>query len=222
MVAEVHDVRPPGAPNTGSWLFRPMPRMPEQWRSPEAQDQLLHEWLITPQSIPAFAKARGLTVDQLFDWLHSEEITDRRKRLEYMAQLRAESLARLNLPDAIGTLAATMRDENAYPKERRMAASAIVRAVAKADKEPDLSARAKGLTVPRQTLAAEVDAPSDQTLGTAAHPSRAPIQDHARGNEPDQSPPARARSPVSQSSRPVRRIAASPVPPSRRSSPRAP
>jgi hypothetical protein len=161
MVSEVHTVRPPGAPNTGGWLFRPMPKMPEQWKSPEAQDQLLHEWLISMQSIPLFAKNRGLTVDQLFDWLHSEEITDRRKRLEYMAQQRAESLARLNLPDAIGTLAATMRDTNAYPKERRLAASAIVRAVAKADKE-----RARDLTALSQTLADE-DQPTDLALVSA-------------------------------------------------------
>jgi hypothetical protein len=155
MSAEVHTVRPPGAPDTGGWLFRPYPKMPEQWRSPEAQDQLLHEWLISMQSIPLFAKNHGLTVDQLFDWLHSEIITDRRKRLECMAAQRAESLARLNLPDAIGTLAATMRDPNALPKERRLAASAIVRYVTKADKELE---RATSPTALRQTLADEDDA----------------------------------------------------------------
>ena len=121
-------------------FFRPFPKLPERWRSPEAQDRLLHEWLISRQSIPDFATSRELTVDQVFDWLHSEQIVDRRKRMEHMAAQRAESLARLNLPDAVGTLAATMRDENALPKERRLAASAIVRAVAQADKQADKQA----------------------------------------------------------------------------------
>ncbi len=135
MSQPAHTVRPPGSPPTGqtSWFFRPFPSLPERWRSPLAQDQLLSEYLTHHTNFAHFASTRGITVDQLFDWLHSEEVVDRKKRMEHMADDRAALIARLARPAAIDTLARTMLDPSALPKERRLAASALLRVTVRRD-----------------------------------------------------------------------------------------
>src|SRR5262249_58968894 len=70
------------APSRLPFFLRPFPELPEKWPSPLAQDRLLAEYLDHRGSFFAFAADRGMTVDQLYDWLHSETITDRLKHLD--------------------------------------------------------------------------------------------------------------------------------------------
>ena len=63
------------------WYFRDAPELPEKWRSPLAQDQLLYEYLVHYGHIAHFAISRGLTIDDFYNWLHSEPVVERRRRL---------------------------------------------------------------------------------------------------------------------------------------------
>jgi hypothetical protein len=165
------------------WYFREAPELPEKWRSPLAQDKLLDEYLVHYGSIAAFANARGLTVDQMYDWLHSEPVVERRRRLEEMANDRADLVAKLNRPAALERLAEIANNiHDIHPRERRLAASAIIRHTQAADRRAcHHPARPGDADAPRSEPAAPAKPESDN------HPQPAPAR------APHLKPPAPSR-----------------------------
>jgi len=171
---------------------RPFPALPEQWQSPQAQAKLLNEYLTHDGHFATFAAQRNLSVDQLYDWLHSEAITAQRKRLSDMAQERADLLATLARPAAIEALLNLLTKGCINDNQRRLAASALLRAAASADRRQERQAKeqARAARPPTGSSSARCDAehpPKDAAPGArsmraainAAAPAAAQPAPHA-------------------------------------------
>ena len=117
-------------------FFRPFPELPPEWQSPKAQDTLLREYINHRGNFADFALDRGLSIDQLYDWLHSEQVIEKCKRLEAMANRQSALLATLIRPDALKALADVIISPDSTPSQRRLAASAVLRACDKLHKPP--------------------------------------------------------------------------------------
>ena len=115
-------------------FFRPFPELPPEWQSPKAQDTLLREYINHRGNFADFALDRGLSIDQLYDWLHSEQVIEKCKRLEAMANRQSALLATLIRPDALKALADVIISPDSTPSQRRLAASAVLRACDKLPK----------------------------------------------------------------------------------------
>jgi hypothetical protein len=141
-------IKPGISPRPYSFI-RPFPALPEQWQSPQAQCRLLNDYLTHDGHFATFAAQRNLSVDQLYDWLHSEEITLARRRLSDMAQERADLLARMARPAAIESLLNTLTKGCISDNQRRLAAGAILRAAAAADRREERGAKAQASSTTR-------------------------------------------------------------------------
>ena len=115
-------------------FFRPFPELPPEWQSPKAQDTLLREYVNHRGNFADFALDRGISIDQLYDWLHSEQVIEKCKRLESMANRQSALLATLIRPDALKALADVIISPDSTPAQRRLAASAVLRACDKLTK----------------------------------------------------------------------------------------
>ena len=124
-------------------FFRPFPELPPEWQSPKAQDTLLREYVNHRGNFADFALDRGISIDQLYDWLHSEQVIEKCKRLEAMANRQSALLATLIRPDALKALADVIISPDSTPSQRRLAASAVLRACDKLNRPAESTKRAR-------------------------------------------------------------------------------
>ena len=176
-------------------FFRPFPELPPEWQSPKAQDTLLREYINHRGNFADFALDRGLSIDQLYDWLHSEQVIEKCKRLEAMANRQSALLATLIRPDALKALADVIISPDSTPSQRRLAASAVLRACDKLNKPARQSAHAAKPT----SRAAPTHAPDPQDANHPLQQSRVPAdparpvtlpQDPVRRSQPTAPPTA--------------------------------
>ena len=148
-------------------FFRPFPELPPEWQSPKAQDTLLREYVNHRGNFADFALDRGISIDQLYDWLHSEQVIEKCKCLEAMANRQSALLATLIRPDALKALADVIISPDSTPSQRRLAASAVLRACDKLNKPARLprgrgsSTRDAGFNA--RSVAPSEDAPPNAT-----------------------------------------------------------
>lgn len=102
--------------------------LPEPWQSQEDQLDLLRQFLDHRGNLADFAFTRGITLEQLYDWLESPQITTRIKQMEDLADRQSALIARLARPDALKALADLVTSPDATPAQRRLAAATLLRA----------------------------------------------------------------------------------------------
>ena len=166
-------------------FFRPFPELPPEWQSPKAQDTLLREYINHRGNFADFALDRGISIDQLYDWLHSEQVIEKCKRLEAMANRQSALLATLIRPDALKALADVIISPDSTPSQRRLAASAVLRACDKLNKPAPRPRKAHHSNTPPPTRHA---APAPPTTGSdpitpATFPPPLPSPDETRGHD---------------------------------------
>ena len=175
-------------------FFRPFPELPPEWQSPKAQDTLLREYINHRGNFADFALDRGLSIDQLYDWLHSEQVIEKCKRLEAMANRQSALLATLIRPDALKALADVIISPDSTPAQRRLAASAVLRACDRLNRPPSRSGASPAAEPPdrghpaSQGPKAGPEAPPSPQAPRNAAPSTTVEPD--REGPPAQVPPA--------------------------------
>jgi hypothetical protein len=102
--------------------------LPAQWQSQENQLDLLRQFLDHRGNLADFAFARGITIEQLCDWLDSPPTVARIERMKALADRQSELIARLARPDALKALADLVASHEATPAQRRLAAATLLRA----------------------------------------------------------------------------------------------
>ena len=148
-------------------FFRPFPELPPEWQSPKAQDTLLREYVNHRGNFADFALDRGISIDQLYDWLHSEQVIEKCKRLEAMANRQSALLATLIRPDALKALADVIISPDSTPSQRRLAASAVLRACDKLNK-PSRQPSGRGTSARGADFNSRFHAPSHEAPPDAA------------------------------------------------------
>lgn len=109
-------------------------------------DQLIHDFICSPESLFELAAAYELTINQLLAWYHSEQTQARLEALEEMADTRARLLAKCHVPTALSRLAEIAATEG-NPCEQRRAAAVILRHAAKSAPRPAAAHRPEGSPV---------------------------------------------------------------------------